>query len=182
MTSQNTTGGGDNRPPKRKPWYKYGMVWLLIAFPLSAVISGVWILEEAIHSESGLVVDDYYKQGLAINQILDRDHAAARHELVSVVYFDYNQKKIDMQMRARPGYTLPARIQLKIMHPTREGFDHTVELVRGSDGIYHATLPKLVEARWYLQLEAGDWRLLGRLKTPQFSMVKIIGGSRQPNT
>jgi hypothetical protein len=163
-------------------WYKNGWVWMIIAVPLSAVASGGVILWAALESNHDLVVDDYYKEGLAINQTLDRDRAAARHGLDSVLYFDYDHNQVKMQLQAKAGYKLPAHVQLKIMHPIKAKLDHTVDMVRAADGVYRAKIPKLANARWYLQLEADDWRLLGALEVPRFSMIQIVGGPDHPNT
>ena len=45
--------------------------------PAVAVVSGALMLWLAITSYDGLVSDDYYKQGLAINQVLRRDKRAS---------------------------------------------------------------------------------------------------------
>ena len=45
--------------------------------PAVAVVCGAVMLWLAITSYDGLVSDDYYKEGLAINQVLRRDKRAA---------------------------------------------------------------------------------------------------------
>ena len=64
-----------NNPSDRdtRPWYSHPYVWMVIAFPLAAVIAGFITLTLAIQSDTGLVVDDYYRKGQAINQIIERD-------------------------------------------------------------------------------------------------------------
>ena len=64
-------------------WYREPWVWLLIFFPLAAVVGGMVTLYLAVTTSDGLVVDDYYKRGKAINRDLARDTVAAQHRLVA---------------------------------------------------------------------------------------------------
>ena len=59
------------------PWYKQRWPWLLIAGPAFVIIAGAVTVWLAVVSNDGLVVDDYYKQGLAVNQRLHRDQQAS---------------------------------------------------------------------------------------------------------
>ena len=58
------------------PWYKQFWPWFLITFPAIAVIAGIITIILAVKSDDGLVKDDYYKAGLAINQTLERTQKA----------------------------------------------------------------------------------------------------------
>ena len=62
--------------PTSKPWYREPWPWFLISLPATAVIAGVATVWIAATSADGLVVGDYYKTGLAINQTLARDDVA----------------------------------------------------------------------------------------------------------
>ena len=59
------------------PWYKYKLVWMIIAIPAASVIAGINMIYLAVNTDDGLVADDYYKEGMAINQNLKRDRTAA---------------------------------------------------------------------------------------------------------
>lgn len=63
-----------------KPWHKEHYVWLIIFFPMLAVIAGIVITILAVQSNDSLVVDDYYKQGLEINRVLERDQSALEYQ------------------------------------------------------------------------------------------------------
>ena len=63
--------------PMSLPWYKYKLVWMIIAIPAASVIAGINMIYLAVNTDDGLVVDDYYKEGMAINQSLQRDKTAA---------------------------------------------------------------------------------------------------------
>ena len=60
-----------------KRWYAEPWVWLLIALPMTAVIGGMITIYLAVTTSDGLVVDDYYKRGKAIN--IRKLHARSSH-------------------------------------------------------------------------------------------------------
>jgi FixH len=64
---------GTSRDAAPKPWYREPWPWLLMAGPAIVVVAGFLTLGFALQSADGLVADDYYKQGKAINQTLARD-------------------------------------------------------------------------------------------------------------
>lgn len=142
-----------------KPWFREPWPWLLAIMPLTAVIAGGFTVWFAVTSSDGLVVDDYYKQGKAINQTKERDRIAQdlgiRAELLP-----QNQVlnlKLDGRLETPPG-----QLSLKIMHPTRSGDDHDITL-NWNGSTYAGQLPVLAGAHYKVQLtpEFGDWRLTG---------------------
>ena len=52
------------------PWYRDPWPWILMAGPAAVVVAGAITLWIAFASADGLVAGDYYKQGLAINQVI----------------------------------------------------------------------------------------------------------------
>ena len=53
-----------------KPWWKYGHVWLVISGPLVLVVAGVVTAWIAFTQQDPVLAQDYYRQGLNINQTL----------------------------------------------------------------------------------------------------------------
>jgi len=157
----------------KKSWYREPFVWLLILFPASAVMGGMITIALAIHSNDGLVVDDYYKQGLEINRTLERDQAAARHGLEATLRFKVEYQLIQLNLKAHPDYTLPNQIQLQLSHHTRSGFDKAVSLVYLGDNTYQSALPELEEGFFFVQLAADDWRLLDSTQLPMTQTLHI---------
>ena len=51
-----------------QPWYRQFWPWFLIALPATVVVAGLTTWWIAAHKADSLVVDDYYKEGLAINR------------------------------------------------------------------------------------------------------------------
>lgn len=159
-------------------WYREPLVWLVILIPASSVVMGIaaWII--AARSFDGLVVDDYYRQGLEINRSLERDKAAARYGLGSTLRLDDAHAAVHATFTANPGFHLPALVHLGLFHGTRAGFDQAVTLRRTATGEYAGTLPALVPGHWYLELRADDWRLTGSFTEP--GTAQVILGSPQP--
>jgi len=151
---------------EHRPWYGEPLVWLLIAFPLTAVIAGTATYVIADRTRDGLVVDDYYKKGKEINLSLARDQAAARLGLTAQLQLDATAQQVVVELSARDNARLPDRVTLQWLHATRSGFDRAQELARGQDNRYRAAFPELAPGHWYVQLEAQDWRLQGSLHAP----------------
>ncbi len=152
--------------PDIRPWYREPLVWLLIAFPLAAVIGGIATYVIADRTHDGLVVDDYYKKGKEINMSLARDQAAAQLGLRGELRLDAAAREVVVVLAARGGQPLPAVVTLRWLHATRGGFDLNQELRRQPGGGYRADFPELAPGHWYAQLEAQDWRLQGSLRVP----------------
>ena len=74
-----------------KPWYKQFWPWFVIAFPITAVIAGTATVIIAMHEPDGLVADDYYKEGLAINRTLAKEQMAKQLNLSAELSLKNNQ-------------------------------------------------------------------------------------------
>jgi len=149
--------------PDPTPWYREPYVWLVILFPAMAVVAGFITLRLAIVSDDGLVIDDYYKAGLHINLVLDRDRRAEALGLKANVQVNRDTKTIRVLFSSRDGVKLPPALNMRLMHATRAGFDRTVLLKRSPDGSYSAAMPPMALGHWYAQIEYADWRVLDSL-------------------
>jgi len=144
-----------------KPWYKEPWPWILMAGPATVIVAGFVTLWLAIVSNDGLVTDDYYKQGLAINQRLQRDHYAS--DLGLRADFMRSGQQVRLMLTAERDAALPEALTLKLSHPTRAGQDQTVRMVSEGQGFYGGELAADVSGRWYVSIEdpSGKWRLQG---------------------
>lgn len=161
---------GERREP---PWYRVPIVWLLIAVPLSAVAGGFTTLWLALRSNDGLVVDDYYRRGMEINRDLDRDRAAAVRGIKAHLQIDdaRREMRIDLNLPAR---WRPRQLQVQLLHATRQGYDRRFTAAPGDDGAYRVPLTGLAPGHYYVQLAAGDWRLVGSLRFPDDARADIV--------
>jgi len=139
-------------------WYKEPYVWLLILFPLSAVVMGIIMITLAIKSDDGLVVDDYYKQGLEINMVLERDRAAVYYGIDADLSVDEIRKGITVHLKGNDMFSMPETLHARFIHRTRSGFDQSIILTRSHDGSYHTSMPVLARGNWDVLIEADNWR------------------------
>jgi len=145
------------------PWYKQFWPWFLISLPLSAVLAGTATIIIANVTFDGLVVDDYYKQGKAINQEKGRDRMASHLGLSALL--DINLQAGEIRLKLDSKVDIPAQVlRLTLIHPTRAGGDVEIPLQSTAPGMYQASVKVLRVAPWNLLLapEAGEWRLRGR--------------------
>ncbi len=148
-----------------KPWYREPWPWFLISLPATAVIAGLTTAWIAFSSADGLVVGDYYKAGLAINQTLARDDAARALALTATLQSDGGALALSLGGHLR---TYPQQLDLTLAHPTRQGLDQTLVLSHSGGGHYRTSLPAMPAGKWHAQLSdpASTWRLSGVLHTP----------------
>lgn len=162
-----------NPDTAKRHWSREPWVWLLIALPSTAVIAGMITLYLAVTSSDGLVVDDYYKRGKAINRDLARDQAAAAYHLQATLDYDAATDHLTVTLQARD-YTLPPEVRLSVLHPTMAGRDQVVILTHLGAGQYRGAVTSLARGNWYVQLEADDWRLSGTLTVPGIKPVILL--------
>ncbi|HHJ14918.1 MAG TPA: nitrogen fixation protein FixH [Gammaproteobacteria bacterium] len=151
----------DTVPPDPRPWYRQIWPWLLIVPPASAVLGGILTLVLAVQSPNALVVDDYYKQGLAINQHKHRIEAARRLGIEGLLRSDGRQLRLSLQ--GQTADTQP--LMLQFVHATRSELDEQLELEPLGDGEYRARAPRLPRGIWYLRLRPPDehWEIRARI-------------------
>lgn len=144
-----------------QPWYRQGWPWLLIALPASAVIGGILTIIIAVNSPNALVVDDYYKAGLAINQQKHRAQRAEDMQLTGLLRGDKGLVSVTLDTRQPVDEDT---LTLQIIHATRSDLDLTLTLQRAADGGYHAELPPLQSGNWYMKLRNPDntWEIHAR--------------------
>ena len=142
------------------PWYKEYYVWLIILFPMLAVIGGIVTMILAMESNDGLVVDDYYRKGLEINRVLDRDKNAIDYQLNADVRFNRELEEVLIAITATSNFVYPAAISVTFLHATRSGFDKEINMLLTHDNIYSGNLSVLAPGKWYVYIQHDNWRLI----------------------
>lgn len=167
----NMTTATDVQPT---PWYRQRWPWLLMVMPVTAMILGFMLLYLAITTNDGLVVDDYYRQGRAIDQTMARSAHAAELGLAADV--NLRAGEVRLRLSAAEGVTLPRGIVVTFIHPTRAGFDQVLRLEAGYAGEYAGPVAPLMAGRWHVQIEddARAWRLHGDVRVPDEVTVRIL--------
>jgi hypothetical protein len=162
------------------PWYRERWPWLLAIMPTTAVILSFTFLWLAIKTDDGLVSDDYYKDGLAINKIITRDEAARSYNVSAVAQF--KDSSIDLQLAGKLP-SMPDSLELTLSHPTRKGFDHSVLLTRNQAGAYEGKVQDIINARYDVILEPlnGDWRVTGKWHPADGEILHMGPAALSPN-
>jgi hypothetical protein len=161
-----------SRPPNSParedsaPWYRQFWPWFLIALPGSVVIAAFTTLYIANRHADDLVVDEYYKDGLAINRQLAKQEAARQRGYAARL--TVSDERIEVETDGIEGY---ASLRLQLSHPLEADRDFTVQLTRTGPTYYAASLPARVASHWHWILDAGEdggWRLDGSLRAGDF--------------
>jgi len=158
------------------PWYRHRWPWLLMLGPFIVVIAATVTLYLAVISNDGLVDGDYYKQGLAINQITARDQVASRLGLQAELMLGADS--IRVLVSSKDAAVLPDHLVLHFTHPTRAGVDQSIGLraEQGSGSLYSGKVQVLPRGRWHVVLEDGrkEWRLTGDWKPDEAASLKLV--------
>lgn len=148
------------------PWYLEPWPWLLMAGPFVVVVASFITLWLAIRSNDGLVSEDYYSRGLAINQTLARSERAKALGIEAGIRLTDDGISVRLAAKA-PFFVPPASLSVTISHPTRAGLDQSQVLKR--QGGYYLGKFKLPSAgHWVVLLkdEEQTWRLMGNIVLP----------------
>jgi hypothetical protein len=162
---------------QKRPWYSFPLLWMMISIPFSAVIMGVVMVWLAVDTNDGLVVDDYYKQGLEINRMISRDKKAAELGLQAIVDFDNGARLIKLHFNKGDLAAYPEKLQLNLQHATRAHSDIAVSLDHGIDDQYIGHVDKtLTEGMWYFVLVDEDWKLTARTRVGMQNTIELLSG------
>jgi uncharacterized protein len=145
-----------------RPWYRERWPWALFAGPGSVIVAGIVTMTVAAGSNDGVVADDYYKRGLAINESIERDVRAQQLGLSGVALFSSGKARVVLRSS---GAGLPPSVTLRLVHPTRSGEDASAALASIAPGVYEGALPRDTDGRRSLIVEdpVSHWRLKGVL-------------------
>jgi len=129
VTRPRATDGPGNVDATR-PWYRQRWPWFLIALPATAVVGGIITAVLAVRTFDGTVSADYYKQGLAINEEVERAKLARvlglEAQIVMAGVGEGDRVRIEVQStRALPA---DKKVLLQLIHPGRPGEDRTAML------------------------------------------------------
>lgn len=155
-----------------EPWYKQFWPWFILAIPATSVVVGIAFLTTSIKVWDGLVVDDYYKEGRAIVQTIDRLALAKSLGLSAGLAIDEGSVRLDIT--ATDAASVPDVVRLTIAHPTRGGMDQELVL-RRHGGVFTGLIDPLSKGRWLFQIqdESRSWRLNGAAFLPTETEIRI---------
>ncbi len=156
------------------PWYRQRWPWLLMLGPALVVVGGINLGWLAYSRQDAMVVDDYYKQGKAINQDLRRDRVASSMRLVFDARYDPAAGRLSGTLQGADG-PMAAPFRLHLAHATQPEKDLKLDVQPDGAGRFSVALPLLERARWRVVVEGDkrDWRLAGSWHWPQQQVLAI---------
>lgn len=157
------------------PWYRHRWPWILMAGPAAVVVASMVTIYLAIKTDDGLVTDEYYRKGLAINQTLKLSERARELGLRAALSFALDGIRIKLGA-ATLGFAMPQRLRVVVSHPTRAGFDQTQMLTLEGDH-YSGKFKLPASGHWVVLIEddAKTWRIMGNIVLPN-SGETVFGG------
>ena len=121
MATDFSTNRSDSSPAVVElPWYRCTWPWVLISIPFAAVLFGILMIYMVTRYPDDLMVDNYYKEGMAINQSLAMD-AAAQALNVEASLLKLESGQIQFAIR---GVT-DSVVVLELFHVVDHGRDQT---------------------------------------------------------
>ncbi|PID61744.1 MAG: hypothetical protein CSB44_05785 [Gammaproteobacteria bacterium] len=178
--ASSTEASSQDHADSTAPWYRHRWPWILISIPAVSVLLGILMITLSLSTNNSLVVDDYYKEGKAINQRLERDRLAASLGVTASIETSGTDGIIQLEFDdTAAADALPPSLQLQWIHVAFAEEDRTIVFEHVGAGRYVAVggaagFPD--DGHWNLQLEPvnadgqqQNWRLT--------SATSISGGS-----
>jgi hypothetical protein len=140
--------------------------------PGGAVIGGILTIVLAIQSPNALVVDDYYKEGLAINQQKHRIETAREQRLDALLRSDGS--RLELTLKGNEAAET-SDLTLQFIHATRAELDRSVQLKPLGNEKYAAPTPALPAGVWYLRLQPADkrWEIRARIQSGEQFQARL---------
>jgi hypothetical protein len=129
------------------PWYRQFWPWFLMALPASVVVAGIGMVILAVRTPLSLVEDDYYKEGLAINQNLSSRAYARSLELQADIRIWSGQLQIDLNQSGME------QLRLRLVHSTDAALDRDLVLEPLGERRFATDLNDSLDGHYYLTLQ-----------------------------
>lgn len=156
-------------------WYKQFWPWFLIFLPMTAVVGSMFTIKLAVTDSDGLVKDDYYKQGLAMNQDLARKKTAEDLGVLAQGTINADAGSLLFALNdAAVGHH--NELSLSMIHPTRSDNDMTILLSSSDFKNYSGTIPQAIKpGYWWIRLSPvnDSWYIEGRIRLPEDQIVHL---------
>lgn len=150
------------------PWYKQFWPWFLIIVPVVTVIMSGVLVYFAASTEDSLVIDDYYKEGKAINATLDKEERARKLNITSELTI--NGTRVALKFHSGIPQEGTA-VKLSFYHVTLEKLDTELLLTRDAEGVYRGTTERELEGKWHISLTPfnEEWKIQNTIILPKTS-------------
>ncbi|MET1253851.1 FixH family protein [Aliikangiella maris] len=155
------------------PWYKETWPWFIISLPLISVVAGIITYQLAATDPHSMVKDDYFKEGLAINQSIEKLQKAKTLNLSANITTDQSSQLITLKLTGN--HSNIQSLQLIFSHPTQANLDQAVSLEKLGDNEFIAQIPNLPKAYWHVRIsdDKNQWLLKSRWHYPESRSITI---------
>ncbi len=151
-------------------WYKQFWPWFLISIPLVSVILSGTMLNLALTTENSMVVDDYYKEGKAINQQLDRIENARAKNIRTELITSGNAIALNF-LSGKPNSG--KAVKLIFSHATMASKDFDILLTMDASGTYRSIVQTPITGKWKVTLTplSEEWKVSQPLSFPRSGAI-----------
>jgi len=165
----------DSRPgADNTPWWREGMVWLIIALPVSAVLASLATVYIAAREADDLVTTGYSKTGMAVEVQQSALEQARKLGLAGNLRYQNGLLTLRLTPTPAAGESLSSQglvigeLALHVVHPTLADLDQKIALQPLEQGQYQARIDLTGEGKRHLILEPADrsWQLQGEWHAP----------------
>jgi hypothetical protein len=160
-------------PTQAAPWYTHRWPWFLMIGPAAVLVGGTVVTWLALGHPDAMVVDDYYKQGKAINQDLRRDRVASAMGLALQLGYEGGRLHGRIASFGRP---FGAPFTIRLAHPTLPERDLSLLVRPDAEGAFSVSLPVLERTHWQVVAEGNrrDWRLARSWDWPRQHELALV--------
>lgn len=156
-----------------KPWYKYFWPWFLIAVPVSSFMMAFVLVNVATNTDDSLVVDDYYKEGKAINASMAKVEEAQRLRIMTDLTVNDGQITVEFHSGIPDAGNA---LKLNFYHVTLQDKDFSLLLTRDASGIYRGFTESNTDGKWQISLSPMDdaWKVQQIISLPRKDKIRFI--------
>ncbi|MCB6184733.1 FixH family protein [Leeia sp. TBRC 13508] len=157
------------------PWYKHKWLWFLLAGPLVVVAASVVTIYYAVTTKDSLIVDDYYKEGTTINEVIVKDETASKLGITAQLVMG-EDKKIRVFLKQTTGEPVYDHLALFFQHAVDQKQDKHFNLYpEGAPGSYVSSPIDLKVGKWYMDITdpKKTWQLSGEIQTNKEFQVNL---------
>lgn len=165
---------------KVQPWYRQFWPWFIIALPLTTVIASIVTIWIAVNNEGGLVSENYYQDGLSINQQLELEQRAREAGVSATLLFSEADQLLTLYLQGE--IPMPKSLTLKLASPVDPEKDLTFHLIQTGNNLFRSKLKQSPSGRYYTSLapENNSWHIKGQLHLPHTDPIVFPGSDRTP--
>ncbi len=155
------------------PWYRQFWPWFLITLPTIAVIASITTLWIAMQQDTGLMSDNYYKDGININNELARQSLARTANITARLQFTDQEQKVLLYIQG--DIKLPPQLELELSAPLHSAKDRLLTLKSMSQSLYQAKLDNIDPGYYYLKLypATNNWIIKKKIYLPANNIIVL---------